>query len=395
MADWAKPTLTSSYANFLSEMAARDTDAVTQFASGTPANLPVGAVRFNRTARKWEAWSGSAWADMASSYAISVTGSAGAVAWSGVSGKPASYPAEAHRHDAAELDNVLATAAAKPLAASATVGSSGKAAREDHAHPLPGVATAGTNGLMASSDKAALDAVPGQVLAAQSAASAAHAAADGKLPLPVALGGGVDLNTLQTVGFYAQSANASATSGANYPSPVAGTLIVQNAGTDITTQIYIAYNTGLMWVRSRYGAAWSAWRQLASTADKVASAGYADSAGSATDQPARDSAWNAQNTANIANNKAQQALDRPPPQINPDTPQSNWNAVGAYVFARGGNELLGPGTTRAGSALDACGAAGTYGKNIGVGTWRLHGYAQGTGSGVNSSTKATVWQRVA
>ena len=388
MADWAKPTLTSSYANFLSEMAARDTDAVTQFASGTPANLPVGAVRFNRTARKWEAWSGSAWADLASSYAISVTGSAGAVAWSGVSGKPASYPAEAHRHNAAELDNVLATAAAKPLAAAATVGTSGKAAREDHAHPLPGVATASANGLMSSADKKALDAVPGQVSAAQSAASAAQATADGKLPLPVELRGGVDLNTLQTVGFYSQESNAYATSGANYPASVAGTLIVQNAGLSITTQVYIAYNTGLMWVRSRYNAAWSAWRQLASTADKVASASYADSAGSATDQAARNTATAAQGTANAAKASADSSVKYvnfiPPVEgnvmVSPDAAQTFYYSTGAVI-----------GCTNAASLVLG---GGDYSSGVNLfsglpGTWRLH-----DPNGINGRAYK-VWQRVA
>lgn len=191
-------------------------------------------------------------------------------------------------HLQAESNAAINAAATAQATANGKLDAKGKAVSAGHAD------TAGT-----AADPTARD-----------SAAAAQATADGKLPLPVALGGGVDLNTLQTVGFYSQASNADATSGANYPAQVAGTLLVQNtADLGITTQIYIAYNTGLLWVRSRAYKAWSAWRQLASTADKVASAAHADTAGAAPDQTARNAATAAHEAANAAQATANSKLD--------------------------------------------------------------------------------------
>jgi len=76
------------------------------------------------------------------------------------------------------------------------------------------------------------------------------------------LGAGVDLNTLRTPGSYGQTLNNNATLALNYPVATAGTLLVQSASTTITTQVYIQYNSGRMWVRSFYNT-WSAWSEVA------------------------------------------------------------------------------------------------------------------------------------
>jgi len=78
MADWNLPGLTDLYTNVLTYLKNRLNDVVTMLDSTltTPTNLPAGAKRWNSTTNKWEQWTGSAWADMADTYAISISGNA-------------------------------------------------------------------------------------------------------------------------------------------------------------------------------------------------------------------------------------------------------------------------------------------------------------------------------
>jgi hypothetical protein len=80
MANWNNPTLTSLYTDFLSELKARDTDLALQFDSGTLSNLVTGTIRWDSSANRWKKWSGSAWAELTTTYALtglSTTGAAG------------------------------------------------------------------------------------------------------------------------------------------------------------------------------------------------------------------------------------------------------------------------------------------------------------------------------
>jgi len=78
MADWNLPGLTDLYTNVLTYLKNRLNDVVTMLDStlATPTNLPTGAKRWNSTTNKWEKWTGSAWTDMADTYAISISGNA-------------------------------------------------------------------------------------------------------------------------------------------------------------------------------------------------------------------------------------------------------------------------------------------------------------------------------
>ena len=76
MANWSNPTLTSTYTNFVTEVKDRDTDCATFLDGSTSTNLPTGAKRWNSTTNKFEKWSGTAWSDLAASYAISISGTA-------------------------------------------------------------------------------------------------------------------------------------------------------------------------------------------------------------------------------------------------------------------------------------------------------------------------------
>jgi hypothetical protein len=68
MANWSNPTLSSSYTDFLSQMKDRDTDAAVQFSTGSPTNMPTGAVKWDTSLNRWQKWSGSAWGELAATY---------------------------------------------------------------------------------------------------------------------------------------------------------------------------------------------------------------------------------------------------------------------------------------------------------------------------------------
>ena len=65
-----------------------------------------------------------------------------------------------------------------------------------------------------------------------------------------------DLNNVQEVGFYYQTANVN-TSGNNYPTDSAGSLLVQKSAG--VTQQYTRYNDGAFYTRGFYNGTWSAW----------------------------------------------------------------------------------------------------------------------------------------
>ena len=74
------------------------------------------------------------------------------------------------------------------------------------------------------------------------------------------LGSGKDLNTVTKRGLYGQAADIYATNGKNYPVPFAGTLLVQQAGEEIVSQMYMVYATGDVYVRTFYQQ-WKPWRR--------------------------------------------------------------------------------------------------------------------------------------
>ena len=79
MADWSKPALASTYANFVNETNARDTDLAAQFNptyAASQSNLVAGTVQWLGSANKWRIWNGSVWNDLSSLYAINISGNA-------------------------------------------------------------------------------------------------------------------------------------------------------------------------------------------------------------------------------------------------------------------------------------------------------------------------------
>lgn len=81
MADHSKPTVTSTYANFVTELDTRIDDVTLGLdpAYTAPTNVPTNALRFSSAATKWQRWTGASWVDAAATYAVSITGNAGTV----------------------------------------------------------------------------------------------------------------------------------------------------------------------------------------------------------------------------------------------------------------------------------------------------------------------------
>ena len=71
MANWANPTLSSTYSDFLSLLKARDEDLAKQFDGQTTSNLVVGSIRWNSSTNRWQKWDGTAWQELTTTYNLS------------------------------------------------------------------------------------------------------------------------------------------------------------------------------------------------------------------------------------------------------------------------------------------------------------------------------------
>lgn len=78
MANHNLPLTTSTYQNFVTELDARFDDLCYGLdpVRTTMTNLPVNAIGWSSATNNWKKWNGTAWVDLATSYAISITGSA-------------------------------------------------------------------------------------------------------------------------------------------------------------------------------------------------------------------------------------------------------------------------------------------------------------------------------
>lgn len=79
MANHLQPTITSTYANFVTEMDARFDDLAVGLdpAVTSATNVPTNSIRWNSISNKWQKYNGSSWGDLTASYAINISGSSG------------------------------------------------------------------------------------------------------------------------------------------------------------------------------------------------------------------------------------------------------------------------------------------------------------------------------
>ena len=77
MANWANPVLTSTYANFVTEVKDRDVDTALWFEGSTSTNVPTNAKRYDATSHTFQKWNGTAWVAIDTSFsfpALTVSG---------------------------------------------------------------------------------------------------------------------------------------------------------------------------------------------------------------------------------------------------------------------------------------------------------------------------------
>lgn len=81
MADHLKPTITSTYSNFVSEMDARFDDLAVGLdpAVTSAINVPINSTRWSSASNKWQKYNGTAWNDLSALYSINISGNAGTV----------------------------------------------------------------------------------------------------------------------------------------------------------------------------------------------------------------------------------------------------------------------------------------------------------------------------
>lgn len=78
MADFSKPTVGSSYADFVGEVKGIVADVARALdpATTSPSNVPVDSIRFASANKRWERWTGLAWVENSDLYAINIGGNA-------------------------------------------------------------------------------------------------------------------------------------------------------------------------------------------------------------------------------------------------------------------------------------------------------------------------------
>lgn len=93
MADHSKPTVTSTYANYTSELDGRLDDLALGLdpATTSSTNVPTNAIRWASSSKKWQKWNGSSWGDLSVSYSININGTVGATTPAAGSFTNASY----------------------------------------------------------------------------------------------------------------------------------------------------------------------------------------------------------------------------------------------------------------------------------------------------------------
>lgn len=81
MANHLLPTITSAYANFVTEMKGRFDDLAVGLdpAVTTATNIPTNSIRWSSASNKWQKFNGTAFVDLSALYAINISGNSGSV----------------------------------------------------------------------------------------------------------------------------------------------------------------------------------------------------------------------------------------------------------------------------------------------------------------------------
>jgi hypothetical protein len=85
MADHSKPTTTSTYSNFVTELDGRLDDLALGLdpATTTPTNVPTNSIRWSSASNTWQKWNGTSWSNLSSTYALTTVTASGSLTVNG------------------------------------------------------------------------------------------------------------------------------------------------------------------------------------------------------------------------------------------------------------------------------------------------------------------------
>lgn len=406
MADHSKPTLTSNYTAFVDEIKGRLDDISKGFdpAKTSPTNMPVDTIRWVSSSNKWQRWNGSAWVDLASTYAISISGSAAklatarSIALSGGATGSASFDGSANISINVTALNPSQLSSPVPLDKGGTGAASAAQARTNLGLGTAATRDVGTgaNAVAAGDDPRIVNAIPGNNAL-----------------------GTINIDTLgaaQHVGIYHQVSNANATTARGYPIATAGTLIVTRSAYGCQ-QMYISFSSGQMFVRglsagwNGSNGPWYPWTEVGGSADWASITGkpstFPPSAhthpwSQITGAPATATRWPTWGEVTGKPTIFPTNWDNVAGKPSGFTPPTTHGAVGTYAFVnrRGSDGTTSWGSTISGGLLapSFVGTTGAYqGEGTALsGTWRIMGRSVSrTTFGSTTSYAATLAVRIA
>jgi hypothetical protein len=166
MANWNNPTVNSLYTDFVDEVKNRDLDVAKMMDSATVTvtNPTSGMKRWNDSNSNWEEWNGSSWVALTTTYGISISGTAGAVAFANITGKPTTLSGYGIT-DAQGLDSDLTAVAGLSTTGLIVRTGSGTATTRSLAAPAAGFTITNSDGVsgnptfVLANDLAALEAL--------------------------------------------------------------------------------------------------------------------------------------------------------------------------------------------------------------------------------------------
>lgn len=178
MANWNLPTVNSLYTDFITEVKDRDTDVAKGLdpAIVTVTNPSTNMIRWNSASNKWQKYDGGSWNDLTATYAISISGTAGAVDWSDVTSTPTTLAGYGIT-DAQPLDSDLTAVAALSTTGLAVRTGAGTWATRSLTQPAAGLTISNSDGVSGSptfalaNDLLALESLASTGIARRTAAS--------------------------------------------------------------------------------------------------------------------------------------------------------------------------------------------------------------------------------
>lgn len=151
MADWSLPTVDSEYTDFITEVKDRDVDVAKGLdpAIVTVTNPSTNMIRWNSASNKWQKYDGATWNDLTATYAISVSGTAGSVAWGNVTSTPTTLAGYGIT-DAQGLDADLTAVAGLSTTGLVVRTGAGTATTRSLTQPAAGLTIANSDGVSGS-----------------------------------------------------------------------------------------------------------------------------------------------------------------------------------------------------------------------------------------------------